>query len=80
MTKTIKVEKSKISKNHQLSLIHGDAIGYGKFPDEYLSMDRKNPVLYFTQGLCHQTLFARKQVFDKVGIFDTNFLIFAGLS
>jgi glycosyltransferase involved in cell wall biosynthesis len=67
-----------IFKDHQeVSLVHGDAVGYGDGPDEYLSMYRKNPVIYFTQGLCHQTLFARKQVFEKVGTFDIHFSVFA---
>ena len=63
--------------NPGTALVHGDAIGYGRQPDEYLSMHRENPIIYFTQGLCHQTLFARKQVFEKVGNFDTDFSVFA---
>lgn len=63
--------------NPEVSLVHGDAIYYGEKPDEYISMDRQNPIIYFTQGLCHQTLFARKKVFETVGNFDTHFSIFA---
>ena len=63
--------------NPEASLVHGDAVGYGKQPDEYLSMYRQNPVIYFTQGLCHQTLFARKRLFEVVGNFDTHFSVFA---
>jgi glycosyltransferase involved in cell wall biosynthesis len=64
-------------KNPDVSLIHGDAIGYGEMPEEYRSMYRRNPVVYFSQVLCHQTLFARRQVFETVGNFDTRFSIFA---
>jgi glycosyltransferase involved in cell wall biosynthesis len=63
--------------NPHINLVHGDAIGYGKQPEEYLSMYRENQVIYFTQGLCHQTLFARSQLFEKVGNFDTRFSVFA---
>ena len=63
--------------NPEVNLVHGDAIGYGKQPDEYRSMYRENPVIYFTQGLCHQTLFARKHLFRTIGIFDTQFSVFA---
>jgi glycosyltransferase involved in cell wall biosynthesis len=63
--------------NPEVNLVHGDAIGYGNQQEEYLSMKRENTVIYFTQGLCHQTLFARKQLFEKVGDFNTRFSVFA---
>lgn len=64
--------------NPDVSLVHGDAIGYGeKKLEEYMSMKRLNPIIYFTQGLCHQTLLARKQLFETVGNFDTHFSVFA---
>jgi glycosyltransferase involved in cell wall biosynthesis len=63
-------------ENPGISLVHGDAVMYGETPDEYQSMGRKNPIIYFTQGLCHQTLFARRRVFETAGNFDTRFSVF----
>lgn len=74
---TIERIVSIVKDNPEVSLVHGDAIGYGDRPIEYLSMNRENTVIYFTQGLCHQTLFARKQMFEKFGNFDTQFSVFA---
>jgi hypothetical protein len=74
---TIEKINSVFKENLEVKLVHGDAIGYGEQPDEYLSMYRENPIIYFTQGLCHQTLFARKRLFETIGNFDTQFSVFA---
>lgn len=63
--------------NPDVSLVHGDSIGYGGIPDEYRSMYHKDTISYFSHPLCHQTLVTRKQVFDTVGTFDMHFSVFA---
>lgn len=74
---TIERIVSVFRNNPDVALVHGDVIQYGEIPDEYCSMNREYPVIYYTQGLCHQSLFTRKQVFDLVGNFDTRFSVLA---
>jgi len=64
-------------KNPDSNLLLGDIINYDGERDVFCSMKRENNIQYFTYPICHQALFAKKKVFDKIGGFNMQYSIFA---
>lgn len=60
-----------------VALVFGDIIEYGEHPDRYCSMYHESLIQYFPQAICHQAIFSRRCAFEKGGIFDLRYPIFA---
>lgn len=59
-------------------ILYGDVILYSDLDSKYLSMHRPTPLHALTLcGICHQALFARRDLFNSLEPFNTKFHIYA---
>jgi glycosyltransferase involved in cell wall biosynthesis len=73
---TVKKIMAVFEDKPEVSLVCGDKIDYGDEPDRYCSMYRNPMTRYFPQAVCHQALFSRKKLFEKIGMFNVHYPVF----
>lgn len=70
-----------VAKNLQISpdsdILYGDYIYYDDTSEERCSGYRTGIPDLIVRGYCHQTTFAKRSAFDKCGIFNTDYKIYA---
>lgn len=59
-------------------MVYGDLVFYSDRIKNYISNNRRgDPVEFLIHGTSHQSLFVRKNLFETIGLFNTNFTILA---
>jgi glycosyltransferase involved in cell wall biosynthesis len=71
---------SDIFFSHQdCEIVTGNAVLYYDEYEQAYSSRRKNVAEYIITGICHQTIFAKRTIFKKTGLFNTNYRVYADL-
>jgi len=63
-------------KNDSYNILFGDIIRYSDKFSKLQSWDGKRIVDIVAKGLCHQTIFAKHNLFKELGKFNTNYPIY----
>lgn len=65
-------------ENPESPMVYGDLVFYSDRMNRYLSNNRwGDPAEFLIQGTSHQSLFVRKELFKRIGQFNTHFTILA---
>ncbi len=67
------------SRCKDCDILEGDIIWYGEKGQSYKSTQRRSVIGLVQRGVLHQAVFAKKELFDKYGLFDESFQVYGDL-
>ena len=66
-----------IKSNRQIDLLYGDVVITGASKTYHKYPDFLNKEYFLRKTICHQAIFAKKELFSEYGLFDVEYKIFA---